>query len=265
MTTISDAPSVETHTAPTPQKAISTSTEELIIRKAHLWDATEIGRIAAATYLNSPLSGFIAPKRFQYFADWERGFIQRAHKRMLDPRNLTFAVVTKSNPKLPVGYAQFIRLGNDEGARKQIESHSRFERVVMRILAVLYAIWCWVVSFWVGGDKSEDKKAAATFEGWARDEWKKHWDSWPERVNRWHAQSVVIREEFQGRKAGKRLMAEVIGRAEAENVVVGLESSAKGEVMYSSVGFELLDRFLARNELEGSVGGVMMYTPKARR
>lgn len=265
MATISDAPAIETHTSPAPQKTTSTSSEELIIQKARLWDGAEIGRIAATTYKITPLSHFLAPRRLQYPEDWERGFIQRAQKRLFDPRNLSFVVVTKSNPNLPVGYAQFIRFGDDEGARKQIESHSRFERVMLRVLAILYTVWCWVVLLWVGGDKTEDKRATAIFAGWSRDEWKTHWDSWPDRKNRWHAQSVVIREEFQGRKAGKRLMAEVIARAETENVVVGLEASAMGEAMYRSVGFELLAKFSGGNELEERAGGVMMYTPKARR
>jgi GNAT superfamily N-acetyltransferase len=252
-------------TSDAPQKTISTSTEELIIRKARLWDGAELGRIAAATYMNTPLSGFVAPKRYQYPEDWERGFMQRAQKRLFEPRNLSFVVVTKSNPDLPVGYAQFIRFGDDEGARKQIESHSRLKRIMLKVLAIVFTAWHWIVNFWAGGDKSEDKKAVATFARWGREEWKTHWDSWPERKNRWHAQSVVIREEFQGRKAGKRLMAEIIGRAEAENVVVGLESSKMGELMYRSVGFEILARFSGGDELEERAGGVMMYTPKARR
>lgn len=257
-----DASAVEKHTAPAPKKVNPKSQEELIIRRARIWDAGEIGRIAATTYLHSGLSHFVAPYRLKYRSHWERGFIQRAYKRLLDPRNMSFVVCTKSNPKLPVGYASFVRLGDDEGARKHIESHSRLERLVMWILSLLYGIWCRIVSLIVGGDKSEDKKAAEAFARFSAAELKTHW-SQPERLNRWHAQSVVIRDEFQGRKAGKRLMAEVIAHAEAENVVVGLESSAKGEMMYRSVGFELLGRF--QSKLEEDAGGVMMYTPKARR
>lgn len=241
------------------------STEELIIRRARLWDGPEIGRIAAETYLDTSLSEFVAPKRYEFREDWERGFIHRAQKRLFEPRNLSFVLVTKSNPNLPVGFAQFIRLGDDEGARRQIESHSRLKRVMLELLFLLYSAWCWIVLLWFGGDKSEDKQAHATFEAWSADEWKVNWDSWPDRKNRWHTESVVIRKEFQGRKAGKRLMAEVIGRAEAENVVVGLEASAQGEFMYRSVGFELLARFLSGDQIDRGAGGVMMYTPKARR
>ncbi|KAF8860087.1 hypothetical protein BDZ45DRAFT_672806 [Acephala macrosclerotiorum] len=262
--TSTEAPAIETHTASEPQKTSPKSQEELIIRKARLWEGGEIGRIAAATYRDTPLSQFVAPKRFQYWKDWERGFIQRAQRRLLDPRNLSLVVCTKSNPGLAVGYAQFVRLGDDEGARKQIESHSRLQRVGLWFLRLGYGAWCWLTSALIG-DRSEDKKANALFDGWTTEEGKIHWDAWPERQNRWHVQSCVIREEFQGRKAGKRLMAEVIQRAEAENVVVGLEASKEGEPMYRSVGFGLLARFTGGAEFEERAGGVMMYAPKARR
>lgn len=52
-----------------------------------------------------------------------------------------------------------------------------------------------------------------------------------------HAQSVVLRTEWQGRRIGKMLMAE------EEGVVGGLEASEPGERMYRKLGFELLGRF----------------------
>ncbi|CZR55150.1 uncharacterized protein PAC_05036 [Phialocephala subalpina] len=264
MASSTETPAIETHTAPEPQKVFPESQEELIIRPARLWEGGEIGRIAVATYKDTPLSQFVAPHRFQYWADWERGFIQRAQKRMLDPRNVSFVVCTKSNPDLAVGYAQFVRLGDDEGAKKQIESHSRLQRVRLWFFRLGYGAWCWLTSVMIG-DRSQDPKAIALFDGWTTEEGKVHWDAWPERQNRWHVQSCVIRQEFQGRKAGKALMAEVIKRAEAESVVVGLEASKKGEPMYRSVGFGLLARFTGGAEFEGRAGGVMMYTPKARK
>ncbi|KUJ24219.1 uncharacterized protein LY89DRAFT_776373 [Mollisia scopiformis] len=263
-TSSTDAIAVEAHTSPL-KKTVPKYQEELIVREARrLWDGPEIGRIAATTYMHTRLSHFVAPKRYQYPQDWERGFVQRAQKRLLDPRSLTFVLCTKSNPDLPVGYATFVRLGNDKGARKQIESHSRLERIGMWIWSLLYGVvWFWIVNFLAGGDKSEDKKGAVMFVEWGKADRKIHWDGKPERENRWHALSVVVREEYQGRKGGKRLMTEIIGKAEAENVVVGLESSPAGEMMYRSVGFELLGRF--SSDFERDQGGVMMYTPKARR
>jgi ribosomal protein S18 acetylase RimI-like enzyme len=85
-----------------------------------------------------------------------------------------------------------------------------------------------------------------------------------ERVNRWHAQSVVVLPEWQRRGIGKRLMAEVLRRAERDGVMVGLESSVKGEGLYRKLGFELLGRFTTEADaLEGAdKGGVMAWYPE---
>jgi ribosomal protein S18 acetylase RimI-like enzyme len=90
------------------------------------------------------------------------------------------------------------------------------------------------------------------------------WEGREERVNRWHAQSVVVLPEWQGRGIGKRLMAEVLRRAERDGVMVGLESSPKGEGLYRKLGFELLGRFTNEvDALEGcDKGGVMAWYPK---
>jgi hypothetical protein len=55
-------------------------------------------------------------------------------------------------------------------------------------------------------------------------------------------------------------MSEVLSRAENENVVVGLESSAAGEYLYKSVGFELLERFKGDGTFMGRAGGVMIVS-----
>ncbi len=57
-------------------------------------------------------------------------------------------------------------------------------------------------------------------------------------------------------------MGEVTRRAQEEGVPVGLESSAAGELLYRSVGFELLGRF-EKGDFEQGKGGVMMYKPKS--
>jgi hypothetical protein len=40
---------------------------------------------------------------------------------MFNPRAITFVVCTKANPSLPVGFAQFVRLGEDAGAMLHFE------------------------------------------------------------------------------------------------------------------------------------------------
>jgi len=243
-----------------PVTTVVKSTEPFFIRRATIFEAGEIGRIAAQTYCPTPFSQVMAPHRYKHPVHWERGFIQRAQKRLLDPRNLTYVVCTVAKPGTPVGLAQFVRLGNDAGAQAHINSSSLVWRIVLWVLAVLYAGWCIVLGWIVGGDKSADPDAVRTFGEWVVNDHKIHWDTHPERENRWHAQSVVVREEFMGRGAGKLLMAEVIKRAEKENVVVGLESSMRGERLYRRVGFELLARFSSEYDFEERAGGVMMVS-----
>jgi GNAT superfamily N-acetyltransferase len=123
-----------------------------------------------------------------------------------------------------------------------------------------------VLHWVVGEDKSVDHERLRAFEAEAGGLEDEYWGV-EERVNRWYTQSCVVKEEWQGKGIGKRLMAEVIARAEAQNVVVGLEASEPGELMYRSVGFELLGRFKKAFGTEGieDAGGVMMYTPVKRR
>lgn len=81
-----------------------------------------------------------------------------------------------------------------------------------------------------------------------------------DRANRWHANSVVVSPEWQGRGVGKSLMGEVLRWAQREKVVVGLTSSPHGEHLYRKLGFEMLGGFLVKiGEEEG--GGIMIWYP----
>lgn len=260
-----DATAVETHPVSLdsvpPPKPIPKNTEPVFIRQATILDGTQIGQIAAQTYLDTPLSQFLAPRRFKYPGHWERGFVQRSTKRLLEPRGLTFVACLKSDPRKLVACAQFVRLGDDVGAQSHIESTSFLKRILMWVLLRIFSIWCTLLGWVVGGDKSADPKALEQFGEWVREDGEMHWDSHPERKNRWHAQSVVVREEFQGRGIGKLLMFEVMKRAEEDNVVIGLESSVKGEMLYRRVGFELVSRFCeASQTIEGIGGGIMLVS-----
>jgi GNAT superfamily N-acetyltransferase len=225
---------------------------------ATLLEHREIGRIASETYFHTPLTKFLSPHAGEYYSHYERGFTQRALKRMLDPRNLTFVAVDEAIGK-PIGHIQAERLGDDAFAQAQIQSR---KSVWLWALKLLFTIWCTVLDF-VVGCKSDDAEALRLFAKWGERDEEKYWMAFAERGNRWHVQSFVVRREYQGLGIGKRLMREVIGRAERENVRVGLESSAEGEGMYRSVGFELLGRFDQQVDfVKESEGGVMMWSPK---
>jgi GNAT superfamily N-acetyltransferase len=189
---------------------------------------------------------------------------------MLDPRNVTFVAVPSSGPDAGrvVGYAQCVRLGDDEGAKAVLKANGRVWNVLLKLFGVLFTAWCKIVSLVVGGDKSADEDAVHRFFTLADQQDAMYYDSekYPERKNRWHAQSVVVSKEYQGKGLGKRLMGELIGRAEKEGVPIGLESSKEGEMMYRSVGFELMARFHDGFGLEDEgYGGMMLYSPKAWR
>lgn len=233
----------------------------ITIRQATLHDHKEIGRIASITYLDTALTRFLSPHAGKYYSHYERGFAQRAMKRMLDPRNLTFVAVDEASGK-PIGQIQLERLGDDAGAQAQIRSR---KSVWLWLLKWAFFVWCVVLDFVVGGCKSDDPEALRLFAKWGDRDEEKYWTSHEERRNRWHVQSFVVRREHQGQGIGKRLLAEVIERADKENVVVGLESSTEGEPVYRRVGFELLGRFDQGDFMKDEGGGVMMRSPKGQK
>jgi GNAT superfamily N-acetyltransferase len=241
------------------QTSSSNAKSQIIIRQAHIWEAYRIGEIAAKTYFNTPLTKFLSPYRHKYPTHFVRGFKQRYQANLLNPRNLTFVACEASNPSYPIGYAQFLRIGNDEGAKKQIAS-----RWSIGLLFLSWIFWLYCkVQAWLIPDKSVDPKALADFSEWEEAENEKHWNHVPERQNRWYAQSVVVETEFQGRGIGKLLMMEIIKKAEEEGVCVGLEASAPGEHMYRSVGFKLLGPFSELNMAIEKGGGIMMWSPSS--
>lgn len=246
---------------PPPRPVLPKSTLPIFIRRGGLADAAEIGRIAARTYLHDDLEQYCNPGRFQHYRVHERGYINRATKRLLQPNSLCFVACTTADPATPVAYAQFQRLGNDAAALALIKETPLRWRILLWVFGWVYEVFCRVWLILVGGNEGEDMDHIRIFlKGLSGDE---HWDShdYPERTNRWHARSVVVSAEFQQRGIGKMFMNEVISRAEKENVVVGLESSIKGEKLYRSMGFEWLGKIEAGEELSNKkLGSVMLVS-----
>lgn len=239
-------------------------THPITYRFATLLDAPQIGRLAAKTYYNTALTDFLSPNRAQYPSHYIDGFVRRATQRMLSPRNTTYLATTRdpvTGKEKVVGSAQFVRLGDDAGAWKQVRSKGVVWRVVLWVLSWVLAFW-WKVADAVGGeDKSANPEGIRLFGKWGAEEEAKHWDR-EGRRDRWHAQSVVVDPWFHRRGFGRKLMREVTRRAEEEGVPVGLESSAAGELLYGSLGFEVLGRF-EKGDFEQGSGGVMMYKPRS--
>ncbi|CZT46990.1 uncharacterized protein RSE6_07508 [Rhynchosporium secalis] len=242
-----------------------TSQEPILIRRARLFESYHIGRIAARTYFNTPLTKYLSPYREKYYGDYEFGFQTRAQARMFSPRNITYFACEKSRPEEPVGYMQFVRMGDDEFANKLDREGAVTWWVWVMMLSWVWGVYVRTKLWWVGGNRSEDPEAVKKFKAMTEEGDELYWQGREDRRNRWHAQSVVVLEEHHGRGIGKRLMAEVCGRADSEGVVTGLEASASGEWMYRSVGFELLARFKDEHNFGGDGGGVMIRHPKGHK
>lgn len=225
-----------------------------------LSDIPHMAQIASKSYFNTPLSAYISPLRHTYPEDFNRRFVQMIRARYYNPRSIGFVAVSASKPELPIAYAQFIRLGNDEAARRLIAAQRTVWGTVM---GWVVGIWHRIEN-WVWPDRSVDVKAVGNFARAVEVDDKKFWESEEMKGlygERWHAQSVVVSEGWRRRGIGAMLMGEVLKRAGEEGVVVGLEASEDGERLYRSLGFELRGRFsMLVADIEG--GGIMMWRPK---
>jgi ribosomal protein S18 acetylase RimI-like enzyme len=220
-----------------------------------------VGRIAAEVFYDDALTEFLAPHRAKYYSHYERGFQQRVLKLMFNPRCLCFVACEATHPEKPIASVQIERVGDNEGARKQI---ARTASVRLMILDWVYWAWCLILLRLTGGNKAGDPEAERLFASWGRNENRKIWEPFPER---WHVDSCVVKTKFQGQGIGKKLMGEVIKIATDEGVMIGLEASPHGEWLYRSVGFKLLARFeqVIGSDIvnHGNSGGFMMWTPQA--
>ena len=248
---------------PDSSRSTATSPQEedkIVIRSLKYSDIPKIANIAATTYFDSDLSAFLCPRRHEHPSYIPRRFRQMTEARVLNPRNIGFVAVKASSPEEPVGYALFIRLGDDEAALRLIAQQSSFWLTVRKWWT---KIRTWIENF-IWPDPSVDHDAVRRFnESEERDRYK-YWMA-PEMKakygNRWHAQSVVVSPSYQRRGIGRLLMNEILQRAQDEGVVVGLEASVAGEGLYRKLGFELRGPFSMTIGLSG--GGIMMWTPSS--
>jgi GNAT superfamily N-acetyltransferase len=176
------------------------------------------------------------------------------------PNNITLVACLSSDPSIIVGFSQFSRLGNDPGAKEVVSSRGLWTRVWIYILAWYFWLYNMVHNF-VWKDRITDFANLKKIEAWFAKDTQRYWESYPERANRWHANSVVVGPEWQGKGIGRMLMGEVLNWAQSEMVVVGLTSSPHGEHLYRKLGFEMLGDFYRRVEGEEG-GGIMIWYPK---
>lgn len=237
----------------------SQESEKVLIRRMQSSDIPILGTLAATTYFDSPLTAFLRPRRHEYPEHVIRSFVQMIQGRYLNPRSIGFVAVDRASPFTPVAYAQFIRLGNDQAALQLISD----QRSIWRLLqAWWFKIQASVVNLF-SPDHSINHDALDAFMKSAKHDEQLYWESPEMKIkysNRWHAQSVVVSPSYHRQGIGRRLMQEVLRRAQDEGVVVGLEASEDGEKLYQKMGFELRGLFSMNIGLPA--GGIMMWTPK---
>lgn len=232
------------------------------LRPMTLADVPTLAFHTAEAYWEGPVNQFIAPHAAKYRSDFVRNFRQAIRKRLYSPRCLSHVVYQVSDPDYPVGYVQSARLGDDEGVESYLSEHSLWDRIRFLVLGWFFSVYDKVVnSIWP--DRSCDTEAMKAFSAAVDGDQKTYWTSHPERNNRWHVHSVVIKPSFQGKGLGRMLVTEAVNRAQSERVIMSLSASPAGEQLYRKLGFELLGDFTMKIGGEEG-GGIMIRYPEGR-
>ncbi|KAH7412693.1 acyl-CoA N-acyltransferase [Cadophora sp. MPI-SDFR-AT-0126] len=232
------------------------------LRPLTLADVPTLALHSSEAYWEGPVNQFIAPHAAKYRSDFVRNFHQAIRRRLFNPRSLSLVAYKDSDPAYPVGYAQSIRLGDDEGAKIYMRQHSLWTRLYFFVFAWFFWIHDKVENA-VWPDRSCDVEATKQFFASANADESTYWNSYPERSTRWHVQSVVISPAYQGRGLGKMLVTETVKLAQRERVIMGLSASPAGEFLYRKLGFELLGEFTMRIGGEEG-GGIMIRYPEGQ-
>jgi GNAT superfamily N-acetyltransferase len=229
---------------------------KILLRQAQLSDSSQLGTVAYRAYLNDPLNTLLNPHRVKYAETCARSYGQRALIRMLSPRFVSYVAYPASNPGKLVGYIQFQRLGDN------FQKPSFLLALWLAMLAWVFKYWFHIVNWWKP-DLSLSKENWPKLKTWIEIDRMRYWDekTFPERKERWHVQSCVVDPDWQRRGIGRRFMGEVLKRAQAEGVVVGVEASIVGAGLYENVGCEKLGE-LCDVKIGGGGGGVYMWRSK---
>ena len=237
----------ETSTEASPLFIPSSEPFTFTLRRAALSDIPCMASLAASAYLSSPRRDFLSPGCYAYLGEHTYGYSQRIRYRMLSPR--CASVIAISSTGLPVGYAQFVRHGNDPAALEHERRGNTWGFAFTKLW--LYARFAW--DYLTFKDRSASPQAMKLLMA-SGDFWR------GEIPRRWHAQSVVVSPGHQRRGIGKALMEETMERSRKEGVPLGLEATPKGEQLYTKLGFELKRRL--EMVIEGEERwGLMVYWP----
>jgi GNAT superfamily N-acetyltransferase len=237
--------------------------QKFILRPAHLSDLQIMAVHSKEAYWLSPINNFLAPKASEHPEDLVRIMLQGVQKRFIVPNSLSLVACVPAQggeEEKVIGYGQFFRKGKDDGAKESVSSKGWGVRIALWFLGW----WFWasnLISNKIWPDRISDMKAVKEFGEWNKLDDQKYWTSHPERDNRWHAGSVVVSPEYQGKGIGRLLMGHVIEKAQKERVPLGLTASPAGEMLYRKLGFEMLGDFCHRVANDEG-GGIMILYPE---
>src|ERR1700731_3124681 len=94
--------------------------EPILVRPATFGDLPKMAFTALTAYAGSTLENFLSPLRSRYPDDAFRSRNQKMILRWVDPRVVSVVACPASSPQKAIAYAQFSRLGDDAGAKRQI-------------------------------------------------------------------------------------------------------------------------------------------------
>ena len=232
------------------------------LRLARLSDIPAMAQICKEAFWLSPIDQYLAPKAPEHPEDFLRIMLHSIQTRFALSNSLTIVACTPTtevNDEKIVGYGLFFRKGNDIGAKGFVR-----QKGILTLLA-LWWLRCWYsFSHWISNkirpDRVTDFAALGAFKVSIKEDDSKYWTV-PERLDRWHAVSVVVEPAYQRRGIGQLIMTSVIERSEKEGVPLGLEATPAGEALYSKLGFEMLGDFSCRI-VGNERGGIMIRYPE---
>ncbi|KUJ21538.1 uncharacterized protein LY89DRAFT_377540 [Mollisia scopiformis] len=229
---------------------------KFILRPMRFSDIHTLGVYTAEAYAGTPVMDFLAQKAHHDHHIFIRGFRQNIWERITSNQHLNLVACVASDPNTPIGYGQFVRKGN----ATNYSQSSGVEKWIMLLLSWVIGAY-FLVEHRLWPNLTCDKDALKMFEGSSGLDTKRYWTAHPERANRWHAQSIIVAQKWQGKGVGRLILSEALSRAKEENVVMGLTSSPMGEKLYRKMGFQMLGDYTYR--VGGDVGGgIMMWSPQ---
>ncbi|KAF2646088.1 acyl-CoA N-acyltransferase [Massarina eburnea CBS 473.64] len=218
-------------------------------------DLPAIIAISVEAFGDDELNSWIFPHRKEYPGDFRKFLTTRLRQREAGLGQHGFVAVTEEGDAdwkgkcEVVGYAYFVRYGEDEGARKwKVEPWSnKLERKLLEWEA-------WYDSTFI--DRAMDPKRVLGFFKLL------DWTQWDTLKSRWHVSILGVSPKYQRRGIGHMLVQQGQKMAAEDGLPLTLESSAAGRRLYFRGGFKNVGE---REVYAGYIDLLMVWEPEALR